>query len=135
MIKSNNTVQKRVLLEELSRIKDHPTAEILYERIRMRLPKVSLATVYRILEQLSQKGDLLCLEGAGRQRRYDGTVMEHYHVRCPKCGQLEDFPIKVAQPLKEKLLEVVRERELKGVYLEFIGTCKNCKSPRSQITS
>ena len=42
------TRQRAVILEELRKLKSHPTADELYSIVRERLPRISLGTVYRI---------------------------------------------------------------------------------------
>ena len=68
------------------------TADEVYSRVRRRLPNISLGTVYRNLDVLSQAGFVrkLCLGGG--QRRYDGRLGRHYHVRCAGCGVISDIP-------------------------------------------
>lgn len=46
-MKLSNTCQRRVIMEELRKLKCHPTADELYCIVKQRLPKISLATVYR----------------------------------------------------------------------------------------
>ncbi len=58
------TNQRKVILEELKKHVDHPTADQIYAEIRKVLPKVSLGTVYRNLDQMSIHGIILKLEGA-----------------------------------------------------------------------
>ena len=50
------TIQRKVILEELSLLKSHPTADELFQIVRIRLPKISLATVYRNLADLAASG-------------------------------------------------------------------------------
>ena len=50
------TRQRMVILEELKRVRSHPTADELYGMVRDRLPKVSLATIYRNLDMLAREG-------------------------------------------------------------------------------
>ena len=50
------TTQRRVILDELRSTGSHPTADQLYERVRRRLPRISLGTVYRNLEILAGQG-------------------------------------------------------------------------------
>ena len=47
------THQREVVLHELRRCQNHPTADELYGRIKKKLPRISLATVYRNLEILA----------------------------------------------------------------------------------
>ncbi len=56
------TLQREIILEELNRVPDHPTADQIYERVRRRLPRISLGTVYRNLELLAAQGVIQKLE-------------------------------------------------------------------------
>jgi Fur family ferric uptake transcriptional regulator len=56
------TRQRRVILEELRKVNTHPSADEIYEIVRKRLPRISLGTVYRNLEILSESGDIQKLE-------------------------------------------------------------------------
>ena len=70
------TRQRPVILEELKNLTTHPTADELYSMVRRRLPRISLGTVYRNLEILSEMGLAQKLESAGAQRRYGGDVTD-----------------------------------------------------------
>jgi Fur family transcriptional regulator, ferric uptake regulator len=84
------TRQRQVILEQLREVCSHPTADEVYGMVRRRLPRISLGTVYRNLEMLVKAGLIRRLDMAGRQRRYDGNVEHHYHVRCSRCGCVGD---------------------------------------------
>ena len=59
------TRQRAVILEELRKVKTHPTADELYSIVRERLPRISLGTVYRNLDFLADTGEIRRLEAAG----------------------------------------------------------------------
>ena len=86
-----NTRQRQVILEELQKLTSHPTAAGLYEIVRRRLPKISLGTVYRNLELLARTGLIQKLEFGGGEARFDGNVDRHDHVRCVRCGRVDDI--------------------------------------------
>ena len=95
MISNNthrNTRQRKVILEELQKVKTHPTAASLYTIVRRRMPKISLGTVYRNLELLNQLGMVRKLDFSGAEARYDGNVEEHDHLRCVCCMRVDDAP-------------------------------------------
>ena len=50
----NKTAQRAAILEELRSVTCHPTADELYTMLRKKMPQISLGTVYRNLEQLSE---------------------------------------------------------------------------------
>ena len=84
-VQTRMTKQKRIIMEELGGLYSHPTADEVYHVVRKRLPKVSLATVYRNLEQLSEDGQIKRLDMCGQQRRFDPVAQDHYHMRCNVC--------------------------------------------------
>jgi len=120
------TEQRRVILEELCRLRTHPTANEIYEIVRKRLPRISLGTVYRNLEMLSESGMIQKLEMAGTQKRFDGIVGNHYHVRCLECGRVEDVS---SPPLSElnNAFNGFTGYEILWHRLEFVGLCPRCK--------
>jgi len=121
------TRQRRVLLEVLEKAGTHPTADEIYRMVRRRLPHISLGTVYRNLELLSEKGLIGKLELGGTQRRFDGEMGGHYHVRCLNCGRVDDVPIKPATPL-ERAARRATDYRITGHRLEFVGLCARCKT-------
>jgi Fur family ferric uptake transcriptional regulator len=121
------TAQRRVILEESRKDKSHPSADDLYLRVRRRLPDISLATVYRNLELLSEHGMIRRLwEGSGA-RRYDGTMEDHYHVSCEGCGRLDDVPLAAVDGFLERA-RALSDYDLRGYRLEFYGLCPACRA-------
>lgn len=121
------TRQREVLLEELCRCADHPTADQLYARVRRRLPRISLGTVYRNLEVLASRGMITRVDVPGAPRRYDGNTYEHGHARCVKCGKLVDVPHEPCREI-EKLYRGWKSFRVTGHRLELLGLCARCES-------
>ena len=84
------TRQRRVILQELQKVTTHPTADQVYDMVRKKLPRISLATVYRNLDLLAQDGLISKLDG-GAQLRFDGNPADHYHIRCTRCQRVDDY--------------------------------------------
>ena len=125
-----NTKQRQVILEELMKVTSHPTAEELYFIVKKRLPKISIATVYRNLELMASDGTVMRIETRGKQRRYDGRTDKHLHVQCKICDKVEDVMIDEYNSL-EKELTCISEtfKDFKDVdyHVEFIGICEKCQ--------
>lgn len=118
------TPQKAEILAELRAAHDHPTAAELYERLRPRLPRLSLGTVYRNLDVLAADGLVAKLAGRGAEARYDGMPEAHDHARCRCCGAVADIPaVPLAGPpaLPDGFA-------LEGRRLEYTGTCAACRA-------
>lgn len=108
MAKLRMSPQRRVILDVLRNRRWHPTADELFQAVRQRLPHVSLGTVYRNLDQLSQAGLVRGLEFSDGARRFDGLVVKHTHARCLRCGGIEDFGAGPGPSFRE-MLEVLGE--------------------------
>lgn len=119
------THQREIILDELKALKSHPTADELFELVRKRLPRISLATVYRNLEWLCQQGIIQKIEVGGRQKRFDGNADLHYHIRCTSCGRVDDVEMPPVAAL-ERNLSKKSGYAIKGHRLEFWGTCPAC---------
>ena len=119
------TRQRKVILEELRKVNTHPSADELYEMVRKRLPRVSLGTVYRNLEILSESGVIQKLEPGCSLKRFDGNPSQHCHIRCVHCDRIADAPM--APDLEIDLKRVnSTDFEIIGHRLEFIGVCPEC---------
>ena len=121
-----NTPQRRVILQELCQLKSHPTAAELYAAVRRRLPRISLGTVYRNLEVLHEDGMIRKMEFAGAESRFDGTLEQHYHVRCTECGRVEDiYTLDSGQAPAEP--SELAGYKVTGHRLEYFGICPGCR--------
>ncbi|MBI4793247.1 MAG: transcriptional repressor [Deltaproteobacteria bacterium] len=123
------TKQRQVILEELRKVKTHPTADDMYQMLRRKMPKISLGTVYRNLEILSESGMIQKLDVGGTQKRFDADISIHSHVRCIDCGRVGDIDVKPhcnleAEAQKMTDFEIFRHR------LEFTGRCPLCQQMR-----
>ncbi|MFC1608166.1 Fur family transcriptional regulator [Candidatus Latescibacterota bacterium] len=119
------TRQRKLILEELRKSKSHPTADQVYTRIREVLPRVSLGTVYRNLDALSDMGMILKLDGCGTQKRYDGDINEHHHIKCAQCGKVDDIPLEAISGF-EVNTDHMNGYNLLGHTILFSGICDNC---------
>ena len=121
------TRQRRVILEELKKTTAHPTAGELYDTVRRRLPRISLATVYRNLELLAGSGVIQKLELSGSPARFDGRPEDHYHIRCTQCGRVEDLPL-MPLPELEGTLQKASNYQITGLRLDCAGICPACRA-------
>jgi len=120
------TPQREIILQELRHATDHPTADELFKRVRCRLPRISLATVYRNLESMSRAGLVRKIQAAGSQKRFDGNMFPHDHMRCVSCGVVLDSPT----PLKPDPLDLPREiqgHRVVGYSMEILVVCASCQ--------
>jgi Fur family ferric uptake transcriptional regulator len=129
------THQRMVILEEVKKDHSHPTADEIFARVRRKMPKISLATVYRNLEMLADRGLIRKLEPGRLQMRFDSETHEHYHLTCMQCGRLEDSVIEPADQALAGLNHALKYTNESGIIshrLEFVGLCKKCRTTGSQ---
>lgn len=119
------TRQRKVILEALQGLRSHPTADQVYQIVRRRLPRISLGTVYRNLDTLASVGLIRDIRLGGSPRRFDGMIDPHYHVRCLRCGRVDDAPVKPIRSI-ERAARRASDYEMVGHRLEFIGLCPRC---------
>lgn len=124
------TNQREIILRELRKSKQHLTADELHERVKKTMPRISLATVYRNLEILSEAGIIAKLEISGRQKRFDYDVEEHDHIYCVQCHRVDNLVIKreLLQPVR---WESDKGYSIQGYRLEVAGICPDCQRKRT----
>ena len=77
------------LLDYLKSVKTHPCAEDIYKAVKKKLPNISLGTVYRVLNNFKEKGEIL--EIPFEVAHYDGDTSSHAHFICEKCKKIFDI--------------------------------------------
>lgn len=124
------TNQREMILRELRKSKEHLTADELYEKVKKNMPRISLATVYRNLEILSEAGIIAKLEVSGRQKRFDYEVEEHDHIYCVICHRVDNLEID-RESVREVGWNSDKGYAVHGYRLEVAGICPECQRKRS----
>ncbi len=125
------THQREIILSELEKSLNHPTADELYLRVKQLLPHISLATVYRNLEILSQEGLIQKLAVSGRQKRFDRNLTKHHHIYCVECHRIDNLTDEV---VKDFTLSANQRKgyAVTGFRVEFFGLCPQCKKNKTR---
>lgn len=121
------TNQREMILAELRKSKGHLTADELYERVRQLMPRISLATVYRNLEILSEAGVINKLEISGRQKRFDAEIDNHDHIYCVECHRIDNLEIEKDETVFPSIDKAFGYK-ISGCRLEFTGLCPECQN-------
>lgn len=121
------TSQRQLILELVSEGKKHRTADEIYQEIKKKLPRISLGTVYRNLDILAEQGLVKKMGPVESQRRFDGNLEPHHHLRCLICGKVEDVPMINLEGIQQSLAEQTRFDVL-GFDIEFSGICPDCRA-------
>ena len=115
------TGQRRVIARVLSEAADHPDVEELYRLAAALDPRISIATVYRTVRLLEEKGILERRDFGGGRARYEPTEHgRHYHLIDVDTGRVIEFE----DSEQEKLMELIATRlgfDLVSTRLEIYG--------------
>ena len=84
------TPQRRAIFEALHGNREHPTAEGIYARVSTSMPTISLRTVYQVLHDLADMGELAQLDLGTGSSRFDPNLDPHHHLVCESCGTVLD---------------------------------------------
>jgi Fur family transcriptional regulator, peroxide stress response regulator len=123
------TPQRLAVYDHLSQSTEHPTAEDVFQAVRSRIPKISLATVYKALEAWVAVGlaTKFTVGTGGNCARYDARRDLHYHFRCLRSGAVHDLPTRFDPDLITKLDPRLHEDlsrqgfQVTGYRLELVG--------------
>jgi Fur family peroxide stress response transcriptional regulator len=107
--------------------RDHPSAQRVYDEVRRIHPTVSLATVYKTLQILTEHGLVQELDLPESQARFDSYVEPHINLVCKRCGNIQDFDDSAAREMVEKVAAKA-EFTRTGQRLDIYGVCKTCRS-------
>jgi Fur family peroxide stress response transcriptional regulator len=121
------TPQRVLIYRELARSKDHPSPEVLYERVRRRAPEISFDTVYRSLSTFREIGVVDLVEGYGTAMRFDPTTTNHHHFRCVRCETIIDFKNETYDELPVPGA-IGRRFDVHKIRVTVEGLCAKCRA-------
>ena len=118
--------QRELILQTVTQNPIHPTADAVYEQVRRENPKISLGTVYRNLNFLSELGILRKIPMPVGSDRFDGRLDEHYHMICDCCGRVFVVERDFLQEMDRQIMLRQGFRVL-GRHLLLTGVCRECQ--------
>jgi len=119
------THQRMEIFREIAQAGDHPDAEQIFQRVRGRMPTVSLDTIYRTLWLLNDLGLVVTLGSSRERTRFDANLDSHHHFVCGKCGYTRDF---YSNELDNIVLpdSVGSYGKVEATHVEVRGICREC---------
>ncbi|WP_084456759.1 Fur family transcriptional regulator [Desulfogranum mediterraneum] len=121
------TPQRYAVLRVLCRSREHPSAETIFNLLAPEYPTMSLATVYKTLNLLKKRGEVLELEFSELGNRYDGNKpYPHPHVICTGCGTIIDPSMLDLEEITSKMMAETGFR-ITSHRLDFYGICPACQ--------
>lgn len=121
-----NTRQRQLVLDVVRELRDHPTADEVYLKVRERDVHVSRGTVYRNLHVLAEEGDILSVKMPGGER-FDLRTDRHAHLVCTECGSVVDVPAPDYGDYRERVARQTGYANVKATTL-LTGLCPDCQA-------
>ncbi len=128
------THQRLVIYEELVRMQEHPSPEAVFERVREKLPSVSLATVYNNIKIFVEHGLVSELSVHHGSLRLDSNTTPHHHLVCVSCKHIEDLDEQDVEPVRLKK-SLPRGFALHRLSVEVLGLCRKCAAAKQSQSS
>ena len=127
---TRNTRQKEAILKALRGQRGHADAHWIYEKVRLKMPRISLGTVYRDLKALTAEEQISEIYD-GHESRFDAVPGSHYHFRCTECGEIQNL---AGKPDGEMDGRASAKYHLKISHhrLDFYGLCPACERKKTQ---
>lgn len=125
-LQKRNTPQKRIVMQTLADMGNHPTASMVYENVHKEHPTISKSTVFRILGNAATDGDVLRLHMAESDDRFDHQCHDHYHIRCIDCGRVDDVEMPYLSNIYSQITDT-QGYQIMGHDIEFRGVCNSCR--------
>ncbi len=123
--------QRELILQTVRQYPVHPTADMVYESVRMAEPKISLGTVYRNLNLLAENGTLQKLNMPLGGDRFDGRLDPHSHIICICCGQVCDVESNILSSA-DQWVEEQTGYAVTGRTVVYSGLCPHCRTQKKQ---
>lgn len=94
LCKKNNlkvTPQREAIYIAVVSENNHPTADVIFKKIKKKLPNITFDTVNRTLKTFSDINILNFIPAYNAPRRYDAILKEHHHCHCIVCHKIIDI--------------------------------------------
>lgn len=121
-----NTRQRKLVLEAVHALHNHPTAEEVFTEVRQRDERIGRGTVYRNLSLLSDEGFIQTLKTPGGSR-FDDRTDRHAHLICTSCGAVADLELPYSSTMDAAAMEETGFSEVTH-YAFFEGICPACRA-------
>jgi len=121
--------QRLMILEYLMNHHNHPSVDMIYNALLIKVPTLSRATVYNTLNLFLKAGLVKVLDIVENEARYDILTDFHGHFKCNACGDIFNFRVSDDVLVSDELKGFVVDD--KNIYLK--GTCPKCLRKQKDV--
>ena len=121
------SAQRVAVADYVLRTHEHPSADLVFKRVRDKFPWISRATVYNTLNLFVEKRLLQRLNIAEDSVVFDPIIENHHHFIDEATGTIHDVPFEKVQVCN---IEALREYEVHDYQVVMRGTVKSPRRKR-----
>ncbi|WP_295421703.1 Fur family transcriptional regulator [Sulfurovum sp.] len=124
------TFQRMNILEVIEK-NGHMAVEEIYKEVARVHPSLSLATIYKNIILMMSKGVLVEVPIAGRKSKYELAKVDHMHLICTECGEVED---RSCLESTDEIFDQLSQQEhfkLSKRQVNLYGICKKCQTRKA----
>lgn len=120
------THQRWVIYDALYQADSHPTADQVFEIIKLANPSLSLGTVYKTLDSFVQNGLIQKFMDQNGVMRFDAIIDAHSHLYCKETHEIRDFRNEELEKMLQNFISKQRlnDFEIEDVSIVFKGRKK-----------
>ncbi len=121
-----NTIQRNLILDIINNSYDHLTAEEVYDIARKSISNISLGTVYRNLNCLTELQKIRKIKTFDGKDHYDKLHIKHNHFICLKCNKIFD----IHEIYNVEYKNIPGDFEIVNYDITYSGYCNECRKGR-----
>lgn len=123
--RARRSPQRELILQILEKDAGHLPVDTIYKRARKSMTKISLATVYRNLNELEKAKAVTQMLGPNNISCYEVYSEPHHHFVCKACETIQNL----STPGVHMCVKCIEDNDgarVDAVYTTIYGTCKSC---------
>ena len=127
--KRNFSAKRDAIYQTLASTDVHPSAEWVYQKLKPKLPGLSLGTVYRNLSVFKEMGLARSVGVVNGHERFDAKMTPHPHFVCQRCYRIIDIPggFNILDNKIYQNVEIECDAKVETHSITFYGLCGSCK--------
>jgi Fur family transcriptional regulator, ferric uptake regulator len=125
--RARGTKQAQALAAALAGLPGFCSAQEIHAELRRKGEHVGLATVYRHLQALSERGSVDAIRDASGETLYRqcGTTVHHHHLTCRNCGRSVEVEGRAVEQWAERVAAEAGFSDVDHT-VELFGLCPEC---------
>jgi len=119
------THQREIIFRAVMGMRNHPSPEAIFEKVKREIPSISLGTVYKNIKTFVEAGILKEVSPHHGALRLEANLEAHHHLVCTGCKAIVDIGEAEVEPVHWKRRRPAGFR-VDHYSVEFHGVCPDC---------